>query len=382
MRRFILAVMFCALCAISSAQEFSVKRFRVAAPTHDHVRILDAEWAKKAKNVSRYTWPLYRGTPLPKFEEWRREWLEDRESDFLTPDLDTLWQDTARWKRDDFLIELVFGQDGRVFTVIFQMDEAVYNRLPENWLKNTFNRLMEEKIDAVRYWDFSRTGKKGTGRIYFSLLDLKTGDIPCQYYQSSPSKEDLVRNTAYFQAFATKGVVVKSGGAHYRLTFSEDRRYLLLRNMKNRDKTLGLRPKYIPGLSSVSDSIHEIIYDLFSPAERDRIVGEKMDEELWVVLRLNKKLGVREVVFQFPVHELFWMNILPERYCAIEKQIKKRVRVTEYYKTDYYKKLRKDIVVQDVWVPVSQGEFREIREDRAAHRSKPRTLMEIMKSKD
>lgn len=353
MRRFVLAVVFCGISVISSAQEFNVKRFCVAAPAHYHVRIRDAGWVTNAKNLSRYTWPLFRGEPLPEFEKWRKEWLQDKQSDFLVPGLDSLWLDSAQWQRSDFVIELVFGQDGNVFTVFFEMDESIYKRLPENWLRNTFNRLMGGKINAIKFWDFSRTGKKGIGRIYFSLLDLKTDSIPPQYCLSPPSKEDSLRNTPYWRAFSTEGVVVKFGSGRYKVTFCENGERMELRNTRNRDKTLGFRQKYFPAPSSISDSIHKIVYELLSPTERGRIVGEKMEDVLWVVLRLNKKLGVREVVFQIPAYGLSWMELPPERYYAIEKEIKKRGQVTEYY----FRKYGKDIVDQDVWVDVRPGKL-------------------------
>ena len=184
MKRMIFLMGFCCLVSMLEAQEFIIDRIRLATDTTHEVRVhvndRELYYGKPEEDyILRFIKSSNAVEQMEGYNGWREKWLLDRKSAILTPALDTMLSDACLWNKT-FDISIYFNGDGTVFTVYFVISDTIYKRLLPEWLKNTFNQLMKERIEASRLWDFSPAGESGFGRMDILVTDLKRGVITPQ----------------------------------------------------------------------------------------------------------------------------------------------------------------------------------------------------------
>lgn len=115
---------------------------------------------------------------LPEFTGLREKWLKKIKNKVLSKELKHCLKDTSILGDKQFGIDVYFEKDGTVFTITFEIEHHLYEILPEKWVKETFNTLMKEQINATKFWDFTSSKKTDPlGVIRISVKDLIIGMI-------------------------------------------------------------------------------------------------------------------------------------------------------------------------------------------------------------
>ena len=187
-KRLIFFIGFCCLLSNVSAQEFFVMKIKSGDSQEYHANV---EEKRISKNPEEFLFRYVIGSDSVKrlagYEEQRARWMQSKKDELLSSVLDSLLSNEGV-KDTDFLVYVFFNEDGSVFTVNFSIVERIYDRLPEECLKDMFNVLMREKLDVSEFWNFetkvktSALGKKyfGFGVMKFSMLDLIRGIVTPQ----------------------------------------------------------------------------------------------------------------------------------------------------------------------------------------------------------
>ncbi len=204
MKRILLLVSFCCFGFIMQAQDFFIQNIGYLIEediykslddrgycTRFHGFIGDGSIYKKGP-CNTYIWEKRLiGTPLllrigrindtkklPEFSELREKWLEKIKKKILSKELKHCLKDTSIFGDKRFWIDVYFEKDGTVFTILFEIEQHLYKILPEKWVKETFNTLMKERINATEFWDFiSSKESDPLGVISISVRDLFFGKI-------------------------------------------------------------------------------------------------------------------------------------------------------------------------------------------------------------
>lgn len=204
MKRILLLVSFCCFGFIMQAQDFFIQNIGYLIEedvykslddrgycTRFHGFIGDGSIYKKGP-CNTYIWEKrLMGSPLllrigrindtkklPEFPELREEWLKKIKKKILSKELKHCLKDTSNSGDKRFWIDVHFEKDGTVFTVSFEIEQHLYEILPEKWVKETFNTLMKERINAAAFWDFNSSKEPDPlGVIRISVWDLFFGKI-------------------------------------------------------------------------------------------------------------------------------------------------------------------------------------------------------------
>lgn len=188
MKKIIFLLGFCCMVSALKAQEFCVLGITTPDQPECHKNVMDKEINDDPEEFLSRRLESNNVERLAAFNALREEWIRDRKEELLTPALDSLLSDSVLMS-EKFSILIYFNPDGSVFTLEFWIEESIYNRLPNGWLKDTFNKLMREKLNASEFWNFSTskfwnviTNKEdvGFGMLQISVTDLKKGVVPIQ----------------------------------------------------------------------------------------------------------------------------------------------------------------------------------------------------------
>lgn len=181
MKKIILLISFCCFVFIMQAQEFFIQNIGYLGHGGIYKDILNTHiWEKRLI-----------GTPLllrigrindtkklPEFSELREKWLEKIKKKILSKELKHCLKDTSIFGDKRFWIDVYFEKDGTVFTILFEIEQHLYKILPEKWVKETFNTLMKERINATEFWDFTSSKESDPlGVISICVRDLFFGKI-------------------------------------------------------------------------------------------------------------------------------------------------------------------------------------------------------------
>lgn len=188
MKKIIFLLGFCCIVSMLKAQEFYVLGITTPDQPECHKNVMDKEINDDPEEFLSRRLESNNVARLAAFNALREEWIRDRKEELLTPALDSLLSDSVLVSKK-FSILIYFNPDGSVFTLEFWIAESIYDRLPDGWLKDTYNKLMREKLNASGFWDFSTskfwnviTNKEdvGFGMLQISVTDLKKGVVPIQ----------------------------------------------------------------------------------------------------------------------------------------------------------------------------------------------------------
>lgn len=175
MRKWTLLVGFCCIVSLANAQEFTIMEMGNLTLLIDK-KLHDREYFLRYVNLDNW------GKRKAAYDRLREEWLKSKKSELISPALDSLLSDTMLLEKE-FTIYIAFNRDSSVFTLGFMIANEIYDRLPEGWEKDMYNRLIKLRIDVSRFWDFSSLGEYTKGEEYamgyleFSITDLKKGVI-------------------------------------------------------------------------------------------------------------------------------------------------------------------------------------------------------------
>lgn len=117
------------------------------------------------------------GKLFSQHEEFRKKWLKQIENKVLTRELKHRLKDTSLLADKRFWIYAYFDKEGKIFTVTFEIERHIYNLLPEKWVKETFNFLMQERINITEIWETSSAKPDALARMKFSVRDFFCGKI-------------------------------------------------------------------------------------------------------------------------------------------------------------------------------------------------------------
>ena len=198
MKKMMLLFGFCWLLLDVHAQEFLTLKIKTYDAQEYYADVQEKEISLHPEEfATRLTFCTDSVRQLPGYEEQREKWILDKKDEILSPALDSLLS-KENVENKNFLIHVYFNPDGTVFTVSFWIVERLYNKLPEEWLKNLFNALKDEKLDVSKFWNFGAPAKflraitkkdcTGFGIMVISVVDLKRGSISPQTLYDESSK--------------------------------------------------------------------------------------------------------------------------------------------------------------------------------------------------
>lgn len=191
MKRMILLLGLCCFGFIVQAQEFFIHPLRGYGDTTTIIAILKQEIRENQETCRRYLDAVYAwNKQLPQYEKSREKWLKQIKNKVLTRELKYNLKDTSILADKRFWIYVYFDKKGEVFTVTFEIEEHIYNLLPEKWVRETFNLLMKEKIDITEFWDLSSLKPNAIAGIHFSVRDFFFGRIREQKQLKTYSMRD------------------------------------------------------------------------------------------------------------------------------------------------------------------------------------------------
>lgn len=185
MRKWILLIGFCCIASLTNAQEFIIDKItsKYIEGIHVHVNARELYYGEPPeKHILRFI-SSNKAERMAAYDRLREEWMKSKKSEVLTPALDSLLSDTTLLNKT-FNIFIYFNRDGSVFTVYFIISEDIYDRLPAEWVKDMYNRLMKEQVEATKFWNFSAMGEDALGKFGISVTDLKKGIIRPQELSS------------------------------------------------------------------------------------------------------------------------------------------------------------------------------------------------------
>lgn len=181
MKKIILLISFCCFGLILQAQEFWILNIGYMGHGGIDKELYNTNiWEKRLMGnplllrIGRFD----DTKKLPQFAELREKWLKKIKNKVLSKELKHCLNDTSTLGDKQFGIDVYFEKDGTVSTITFEIEHRLYEILPEKWVKETFNTLMKEQINATKFWDF--TSSKQTdplGVIRISVKDLIIGKI-------------------------------------------------------------------------------------------------------------------------------------------------------------------------------------------------------------
>ncbi|MEY8590019.1 hypothetical protein AALK14_01035 [Butyricimonas hominis] len=176
MKRIILFVVFLVSFFYVQAQEFDLCKY-VHYRNADSMMfvITDSKINKDTNLFNRFTRICGPMDRVPDFKKNREEWIIDIKGKILSEELERILQDSVIWAKI-FLIGVHFDHEGNMLTVSFVIDKVIYELLPENWLKDIFNRLMKEKINVSDFYDFG-SYRERSAMITIPVNDLVNGHI-------------------------------------------------------------------------------------------------------------------------------------------------------------------------------------------------------------
>ncbi|MEY8590018.1 hypothetical protein AALK14_01030 [Butyricimonas hominis] len=174
MKKVILFFSFYCFISVLHAQEFWITQGGYyLTPDNVLVYIWDLKIKNEPEQLLRYIRSLHESDKTSNFSENRKKWIEKVKDKISTKEIERRLKDSVLLSKD-FFIEVSFDKEGKVFTVGFTISKPIYELLPEKWLKETFSRLMKEKVKASDFFDFSSRPER-IGQITFSVTDLITG---------------------------------------------------------------------------------------------------------------------------------------------------------------------------------------------------------------
>ena len=185
MRKWILLIGFCCIASLANAQEFMIGKItsKDIEGIHVHVNARELYYGEPPEKHILRIISSNKAERMAAYDRLREEWMKSKKSEVLTPALDSLLSDTTLLNKT-FNIFIYFNRDGSVFTVYFIISEDIYDRLPTEWVKDMYNRLMKEQVEATKFWDFSAMGEDALGKFEISVTDLKKGIIRPQELSS------------------------------------------------------------------------------------------------------------------------------------------------------------------------------------------------------
>ena len=181
MKKIILLISFCCFGFIMQAQEFFIQNIGYLGHGGIYKDILNTHiWEKRLMGNPLLLRITRAGDTkkLPEFSELREKWLEKIKKKVLSKELKHCLKDTSIFGDKRFWIDVYFEKDGTVSTILFEIEQHLYEILPEKWVKETFNTLMKERINATEFWDFTSSKESDPlGVISISIRDLFFGKI-------------------------------------------------------------------------------------------------------------------------------------------------------------------------------------------------------------
>lgn len=181
MKKIILLISFCCFGFITQAQEFVIQNVGYIGHGGIYKDILNTNIWEKRLMGSPLLLRIGRindTKELPEFPKLREKWLKKLKKEVLSKELKHCLKDTSVFGDKRFWIDVFFEKDGTVFTIFFEIEQHLYEMLPEKWVKETFNALMKERIKATEFWDFASSKKTDPlGVISIPVRDLFFGKI-------------------------------------------------------------------------------------------------------------------------------------------------------------------------------------------------------------
>lgn len=177
----ILLLSFCCFGFITQAQEFFI--INVGYNGHGGIYKDDVNtniWEKRlvGSPLLLRIGRINKLEKLPEFPKLREKWLKKIKRKILTKELKHCLKDTSIFDDKRFCIDVYFEKDGTVFTILFEIEQHLYEILPEKWVKETFNTLMKERINATEFWNFASSDKPDRlGIVSIFVKDFFFGKI-------------------------------------------------------------------------------------------------------------------------------------------------------------------------------------------------------------
>lgn len=181
MKKIILLLSFCCFGFIVQAQEFLIQNIGYIGHGGIYKGIYNTHiWEKRLMGsplllrIGR----INKLEKLPEFPKLREKWLKKIKRKILTKELKHCLKDTSVFGDKQFWIDVYFEKDGTVFTILFEIEQHLYKILPEKWVKEVFNALMKERINAAEFWNFASSDKPDPlGVVSISVRDFFFGKI-------------------------------------------------------------------------------------------------------------------------------------------------------------------------------------------------------------
>ena len=181
MKKIILLLSFCCFGFIVQAQEFLIQNIGYIGHGGIYKDILNTHIWEKRLMGNPLLLRICRANDskkLPDFPELRKKWLEKIKKKVLSKELKNCLKDTSVFGDKRFWIDVYFEKDGTVFTILFEIEQHLYKILPEKWVKEVFNALMKERINAAEFWNFASSDKPDPlGVVSISVRDFFFGKI-------------------------------------------------------------------------------------------------------------------------------------------------------------------------------------------------------------
>ena len=176
MKRIIFLVSFCCFSFIVQAQKFLIEPVRFCGDTTILMWISDQKIRENHDLLFRQATSDL-GKRFYQHEEFRKKWLKQIRNKVLTRELKHSLKDTSILADRRFWINVYFDKEGKVFTVVFEIEKHIYDLLPEKWVKETFNCLMKETINTTEFWDSFPARPNALAEMKFSVRDFFLGKI-------------------------------------------------------------------------------------------------------------------------------------------------------------------------------------------------------------
>lgn len=181
MEKVLLLISFCCFGFIMQAQEFLIQNIGYIGHGGIYKGIVNTHIWEKHLMGNPLLLRICRANDfrkLPDFPELQKKWLEKIKKKVLSKELKHCLKDTSIFGDKRFWIDVYFEKDGTVSTILFEIEQHLYEILPEKWVKETFNTLMKERINAAGFWDTASLKEPDfLGVISISVRDFFFGKI-------------------------------------------------------------------------------------------------------------------------------------------------------------------------------------------------------------